>query len=201
MPNVPVCRPLQVAPRDSQLSSISRISRPATRGCGVVVFVDRMVGADTDVHHGRKRVDPVDQSPDCIGKVACKHEFAPGGAVAPDFHRRAGLALCLVDLADDGRNQMRHGGIELVVKAVKIAGNEGAVVMAGRAAADMIVQAGNRDLGEGIAFVRRFKRAGQDLLFAQRVGGLTRVHARGAEVQKPRHPFFMGCKHDIAAHV
>ncbi len=86
-----------------------------------------MILADADIHHSRQFVKPHHRRPDSVGQVSGEHEFSASLAVAPDLDTVDARAFGLVDLADDGRQEVRDGWIIFVVDPENIAGDQGFV--------------------------------------------------------------------------
>ena len=74
------------------------------------------------------------------------------------------------------RQDMRAGGIEIVVRSIKIGrhGRDETVAKLARAAL-RIFQSGN--LGDGIGLVGRLQRAGQQGILGEWLGGVARIDA------------------------
>ena len=153
--------------------------------------------------------DALEREDDGLADVVDVEELAPRGAAAPErdgpvgpaFAGRAGLArlasvrlspalrqteLGLVEAADQRRQHVRRGEVEVVAGAVQVRRHEREVVgavLAVEAAAHL--DAG--DLGDRVRAVRLLQRAGEEVLLLERLRRLARVDAGAAEEDEAAH--------------
>ena len=119
-----------------------------------------------------------------FGQVVHLQELAQGRAGAPDGHSGCSALLCLVEFSDQGRQDMGFFQIEVVVGAVEVVGHGGQV--SGAVLAVIGPAHGDAgDLGDGVGVVGRLQRAGQQILFLDRLRRQLGVDAGAAQEEQP----------------
>ena len=117
------------------------------------------------------------------GHVVDVQEFAAWGAAAPDGDGWGGVECGLMELADQGGQDVAVGQVEVVAGAVEVGRHDAAEVGAVLAVVGFAeFDAG--DLGDGVGFVGRFEWAGEEGGLGHRLRGQTRVDAGAAEEQQ-----------------
>ena len=113
-------------------------------------------------------------------------ELAARSARAPDGDVALAALLRVVELAHQRRQDVRARQIEVVVRAVQVRRHRrdevAAVLRAVR-----LAQLDAGDLRDRVGFVGRLERAGQQVLFLDRLRAFARVDARAAEVEQLLH--------------
>ncbi len=144
-------------------------------------FVDRQVLCRANIDMFGVRI-ALHQEDAGIGTVVGMKELAPRRARAPDRDVVGTGQLRLMRLADQGRQNVAGVQVEIVAGAVQI-GRHGADEIAAMLFPVRLGQFDASDLGDRIPFVGGFQRAGQQGALRDRLRGLFRIDAAGAEEQ------------------
>eukprot|EP01136_Pigoraptor_vietnamica_P011332 Opistho-1_new@50086 len=121
-----------------------------------------------------------------VGQVVDIQELAPRRPAAPDHEFAVAPQPGLVRLAQQGRQHMAGRQVVVVVGAVQV-GRHRADVLATVLAVVAFAQLDAGDLGDRIGFVRRFERAAQKIVLADRLRAVARIDAARAEEEQSLH--------------
>ncbi|GBE48596.1 hypothetical protein BMS3Bbin12_01776 [bacterium BMS3Bbin12] len=123
-------------------------------------------------------------------------ELTARGAGAPDGDGGGARLLGLVELADEGREDVGGLEVEVVAGAVEVGGHGADGVEAVLAPVGLAhLDAG--DLGHGVPLIGRFQRTAQQVFFLDRLRGVLGVDAGGAEEQEFAHAGAVGDVDDV----
>ena len=157
-----------------------------TRG-GSSVFEEGCVGGFVEV----------EQEDAGLGEVVRVEEFAAWGSGAPDDDLGGVGGLGFGGLADEGREDVGVGEVEVVAGAVEVGGHGGEVARAVLAVvAPAHLDAG--DLGEGVGAVGGLEGSGEEAGLGHGLGGELGVDAGGAEEEEAVHLGAVGGFDDVA---
>ena len=151
---------------------------------GLIIFVNRKIFAEPDIHKRRQFVKAFDCQPNTICQIARVHEFTPRRAVAPNFNLRFSVRNGLNNFLNHGGDHMRPFARKFIPASVNIAGNQRFVLVFGIFSRNVTAHFGARNFCERVAFICRLKFARQNHVFGQRRFVVARIHAGGAEIQK-----------------
>ena len=126
-----------------------------------------------------------------FGEVVDVEELAAGRARAPAGHGRVAVHLRLVELADEGRNDVAVLQVIIVARTVQV-GRHGRDEVGPVLVPVGLAQFDARNLGDGVGLVGRFERPGQQGVLDQGLVGEFRVDAARAEEQQLLDPDLMG---------
>ena len=118
-----------------------------------------------------------------VGKIIHEKEFAARRARAPHRRSRGAILFRLMEAPDQRGDHMAVIGMVIVAGAVQVC-RHGRYEIHSVLAAIGLTQLDPGNLGDGIPFVRRLERSGEQFVLAHRLARKFRIDAGGSEKQE-----------------